>query len=294
MTTSRFLFGRRVICLKEVDGLPLPPVPRLTSWGKQIDLLRELELRKDDVILCAYPKAGTHWLWEMISMLLAGQAVYEPRAKELLMMDLCPIGALDKLHSPRVLNTHLPFSMLPTANMRARRVKVVHVYRNPRDVMMSMYHHFRQFKLEHTETVHQFCNAFLNGKVSYGHYAHYLNQMNTFISDNSDLPVFNVSFEEMKQDTQGVVRRLAEYLEVEAPEILISDIVHACTFHRMKKVDATKKKVRFLGLELEQELYRKGEVGDWRNHLSEEEAETFDKEFNKLLHNDRFPFQYSL
>ena len=96
-------------------------------------------------------------------MLLAGQANYEPRAKELLMMDVTPVKKLRELHAPRVLNTHLPVSMLPTRNMRAKRVKIVHVYRNPRDVMVSMYYHLRQFSMVHTESVQHFCKAFLAG-----------------------------------------------------------------------------------------------------------------------------------
>jgi len=54
------------------------------------------------------------------------------------------------------------------------------------------------------------------------------------------------------------VRKLAEYLEVDATETLISDIVEACSFNRMKKVDETKEQIRFLGMEIGQELYRKG------------------------------------
>ena len=107
--------------------------------------------------------AGTHWVWEVISMLLAGRADYEPRAKELLMLDICPLPKLNKLPAPRVLNSHLPFYMLPTRQLRARRVKVVHVYRNPRDVMVSLFHHMRQFRLQHTQSMQHFFKAFLAG-----------------------------------------------------------------------------------------------------------------------------------
>ena len=56
---GRKVFGKRFLPLGEVEGLPLPPVQlSMVTWKKQIDYIRELELRDDDVILCAYPKAG--------------------------------------------------------------------------------------------------------------------------------------------------------------------------------------------------------------------------------------------
>nr|KAG5713242.1 hypothetical protein BaRGS_007769 [Batillaria attramentaria] len=227
-------------------------------------------------------------------MLLAGQADYEPRAKELLMMDVTRVSKLDKLHSPRVLNTHLPFTMLPAEQMLSRRLKVVHVYRNPRDVMVSMYHHLKQFRLVGTESVHSFVKTFLAGEVIYGHYARYLNQMNRFMNENPELPIYSVSYEDMKSNATDTVRGLAEYLEVPATEVLIADIVAACAFHKLKKVDETKEQVTYLGFQIGQKFYRKGEVGDWENHLTEEEVEMFDREFYKVLDNDRFQFRHKL
>ena len=57
---SRALFGNRILPdLVALEGLPLPPVQlSLQSWKKQVDDIRSMELRQDDVILCAYPKSG--------------------------------------------------------------------------------------------------------------------------------------------------------------------------------------------------------------------------------------------
>lgn len=42
-----------------LEGWALPPKrPRLTSWETHIANLRSLQLRDDDIFLCAYPKAG--------------------------------------------------------------------------------------------------------------------------------------------------------------------------------------------------------------------------------------------
>ena len=77
-------------------------------------------------------------------MLLTGRAEYETRTKESLMLEFLTKETIDSLPSPRILNTHLPFSMLPVGEMRRKGVKVLHVYRNPKDTLVSMYFHFRQ------------------------------------------------------------------------------------------------------------------------------------------------------
>ena len=57
--------------------------------------------------------AGTHWGFEIISMLLNGTAESVPLRKVALMLENTPESELEKLPSPRVLNSHLPMCMLP-------------------------------------------------------------------------------------------------------------------------------------------------------------------------------------
>lgn len=57
------------------------------------------------------------------------------------------------------------------------------------------------------------------------------------------------------------MRRLAEFLGVDVTQELVEDIVEACSFSKMKKVDEIKEQVAFLGMPIGQKLYRKGK---WR------------------------------
>ena len=93
-------------------------------------------------------------------MLLTGKVEYETRTKENLMIDFITKEAIDNLDSPRILNTHLPFSMLPVQQMREKGVKVLHVY--PKDTLVSIYFHFRQvFPNLKDYTLLQFLQMFL-------------------------------------------------------------------------------------------------------------------------------------
>ena len=77
-------------------------------------------------------------------MLLAGKAEYENRTKEFNMMEAIDVEVMQKEPSPRILNTHLPIRMLPNQVKDGKKVKVIHVYRNPKDVMVSFYFHMVQ------------------------------------------------------------------------------------------------------------------------------------------------------
>lgn len=49
------------------------------------------------------------------------------------------------LPSPRFIKTHLPYHLLPRQlrNGDKKNVKIIYVYRNPKDVCISYYHHYK-------------------------------------------------------------------------------------------------------------------------------------------------------
>ena len=71
-------------------------------------------------------------------MLQRGQAVYDKRTAESTFLDVQRIELLSELDSPRLLVSHMPFDLLPE-QLKAKRTKIVHVYRNPRAVLVSFY-----------------------------------------------------------------------------------------------------------------------------------------------------------
>lgn len=85
---------------------------------------------------------GTHWVWEIITMLLKQKAEYHPLTREHVFLDVIDdLSSLDTLPSPRVFNTHMPYRWLPREHFKAGR-KVINVIRNPKDVAVSWYCHW--------------------------------------------------------------------------------------------------------------------------------------------------------
>ena len=77
-------------------------------------------------------------MYRVIDMLQRGQAVYDKRCVESTFLDLQRIELISELDSPRLLSSHVPFDLLPE-QVKAKRTKMVHVYRNPRAVLVSVY-----------------------------------------------------------------------------------------------------------------------------------------------------------
>lgn len=83
---------------------------------------------------------GTHWVWEVMMMLLRGQAETITFKKSLHMIEFNSAANISEFQSPRVLNSHVLYADLPH-EVHTRRLKIVFVCRNPKDVAVSLYNH---------------------------------------------------------------------------------------------------------------------------------------------------------
>ncbi|XP_033752290.1 sulfotransferase family cytosolic 1B member 1-like isoform X1 [Pecten maximus] len=135
--------GREVACVQVDDmfrtlyNVSLGQVPDLRVTLK---LVREMRMRTDDILICAYVKAGTHWMWEIVNMLLKGSAEYDKTTKEENMIDFHFPAEFDNLPSPRVFNTHFTWRHLPS-EINEKKCKIIFLQRNPKDTAVSYFHH---------------------------------------------------------------------------------------------------------------------------------------------------------
>lgn len=89
------------------------------------------------------PLSGSHWVWEIVGMLLRGEATYVKEGKESMFLEaLDDLDTINQMASPRPLNTHVPFRWLPRRHIE-NGGRIVHVVRNPKDVAVSMFYHFK-------------------------------------------------------------------------------------------------------------------------------------------------------
>lgn len=245
-----------------------------------IEALVNLDIREDDVLLATYPKSGTHWMWEVIRMLRQGSAAYSTSRKESVQLEFAELPSVDAEPSPRTLDSHLPMCFLPR-QIKDKKIKIVHVARNPKDVLVSMFYHFGQL-CPTTLTLGHLMEKYVANECAMAHQLDYLRQLQQYKKDNPDVPIATFYFEDMKMNPTQVTRDLAKFLDIPVTDELVEQIVDACSFSKLKTADENRAPASGAhkggpgGPKRKLNIYRKGQVGDWKNNLTVAQSEVMD------------------
>nr|XP_034308871.1 sulfotransferase family cytosolic 1B member 1 isoform X3 [Crassostrea gigas] len=262
--------------LVHYDGCCFPPFPPLAKDAKKhLEALQNMKTRDDDVIMITFPKCGTHWVWEIITMLLKQKAEYHPLTREHVFLDVIDdLSSLDTLPSPRVFNTHMPYRWLPREHFKAGR-KVVNVIRNPKDVAVSWYCHWHSSNELGCGSISwsEFFEEVVMGqyKNAFGGYFNFQRELYHAIKSNEGYSLCTLYYENLKKDPVSEILKLANYLGVPCTTSLATAIAEKCSFQNLKQAsDEMKdhgeemKVMKEMGRD-PPKFYRKGEVGDWKN-----------------------------
>ena len=253
--------------------------------------VHNIDIRDDDVILISYPKSGCHWLWEMTRMLRAGTPHVETVEKENYMMEYKVRAELDTLTSPRTFNTHLYFHQLPK-KVQDGKVKLLFIYRNPKDVAVSFYnHHLKLPEYEYSgKFADYFPELFLKDRVDYGDIFKYTRDWEAVMDSRPDLPVFSLSYEGLHTDTFSWAKKLAQFLGSSADDATVQQIVDKCSFGNMLQ----RKGKEWVDDKGNSVMYRKGKVGDWKTWFTVAQSEMMDAICRDKMKGSRIQFQYTL
>lgn len=196
---------------------------------------------KDDVVLMTYPTSGTHWMQQIMQLIVyRGRSVTthsEFRERSPFIEDYGKRISEVTTHShPRILTTHFKPGKL-AINQSS---KYVYVARNPWDLCASLYEQCQQTPLcPLLITFEEFLPMFLRGYMPYGSYFPHVNAGYALRNEQN---VFFVTYEEIAEDTAGVVVRLAEFLgsshgrAVREDAELLSEIIRKCRPDFMKEL----------------------------------------------------------
>ncbi|CAN7938057.1 unnamed protein product [Ixodes hexagonus] len=293
MTTSR-----RVPATQNIDG-------QLCNFYFNPTLYRQVptfEPQDGDVIQVTYPRSGSHWVQQIIQLILSrGQSV-ETYSEFMEKAPFLEIQELKTTEAPRLLRTH--FSM---SNLRlSEKAKYIYVARNPWDCCVSCYHFARETPSADFSngTFDDFLDAFLGAKIGFGDYfEHVLSGYN----HRKDPNVFFVTYEELQRNKKEVILRLANFLGehhrkvIEENKDVFQRVLEKSAVPFMKNIMKTNpeeilKVVAKNSPELQTahlfsnqkprkttdlQILRKGIVGDWKQHFTPENAEKMQAAINE-------------
>ena len=219
-------------------------------------------LRK--VLVNGCPKSGTTWMVKLLTSLSGYRTVGNFR------------GDFDRYRNVKpgdVVHGHDPYRQRLSELLAEEDVTVVMITRDPRDQAVSRLHHARRDSTHpfHEDilsmTLDEGLMASIDGGTSIRGVVSSIRFSENWIRNVPDLHV--VSYEDLSENTVDQLRTTLNYLGIDLDSKLIRKIVDRNRFERLTVGRKLWIKARLPGEEDVQSHFRKGIVGDWKNHFSQ-------------------------
>ncbi|KAK1629802.1 hypothetical protein QYE76_004117 [Lolium multiflorum] len=245
--------------------------------------------RADDIILATQPKCGTTWL-KALAFTITNRSRYSFADHPLLtrnpqhvvpFIEIPGLGTdhtdIETLPSPRLLATHMPMSLLPRGTTSSCGCRIVYLCRDPKDALVSRLHYENRVvkgcNLSMDSAFSMFCEGFSPYGPFWDHCLEYWKE-SLARPDN----VLFLKYEEIMADPVQAVRALANFLGVpltkeEESSGVAQEVARLCSFETLTGLQVN----QVGGVDRGNKVYldnsvffRKGKVGDWTNHMTQE------------------------
>ncbi|KAJ1448109.1 P-loop containing nucleoside triphosphate hydrolase protein [Pelagophyceae sp. CCMP2097] len=260
-----------------VRGVPQNPLFDVAMFE---DLIDKFETRNDDVFICTYVKAGTTWCQQIVTLLLndgeQGDLSYGEQVPWL--EALCAPDTLahreapghsraiiDATEGPRYFKSHATVADLPRG--AAPGVRIVAVARNPKDTVVSLFHHASSKpEFGYTGDFETFLRIFLTGHAENGSWFKHAVEWHQYSIRHPQHCLW-LTYEQMIADHRGAVVQIAKFLGKPTRGPTIDRTVANSTMKSMK----SNKKAN-IGLN----HLRRGGIGGWRDYFTVSQSNCFD------------------
>ncbi|KAJ7342300.1 hypothetical protein JRQ81_010045 [Phrynocephalus forsythii] len=251
--------------------------PKHLCHAETFAALETMEVRKDDMLVVAYPKCGTNWALQILNDMVAAHYGVLPMEKTLPMLEFGQPEKFQKIKeqpSPRVFATHLHYDNIPKSFFE-NKVKILVIFRNPKDTAVSYYHFYNKNPLlPTTSSWDEFFQMFMRGEVGWRSYFEHALAWDKHMDEGN---VRIMIYEELKENLYEGVKQIADFYEFPLSEEKIQSIAEKATFQTMSS-EGPKRLGAFASV-----LFRKGEVGDWKTLFTEAQSQEMDAKFEECL-----------
>uniref|UniRef100_A0A0N4Z8F3 Sulfotransfer_1 domain-containing protein n=1 Tax=Parastrongyloides trichosuri TaxID=131310 RepID=A0A0N4Z8F3_PARTI len=265
--------------LFEIDGILQQPFVS----KKNLYSARELVPRDDDVFVVTTPKSGTTWNL-FICLNLLRDNYMKGGSQEMFtdapFLESFTKEVLDMFPVRRIFKTHFYYDWIP----KSKTAKYIYTVRNPKDVLISYFHHIRNMKINEWEDgdFNVMFDMFMNDRIESGGYFMHVKSWLPHIHEEN---VLFLVYEEMCRDLKGNIIKIAKFLGGKANKVLenekiLDEVVETCTFKSMKdkndlfSSDITMRTKTFI---------RKGGSKNWKKYLTKEQSDLIDAKFNEYF-----------
>nr|DBA25566.1 TPA: hypothetical protein GDO54_009942 [Pyxicephalus adspersus] len=254
-----------------------------------VESMKNLKVRNDDVFLVTYPKSGTIWTQQILSLITSEG--HRNGTEKINTNERVPWLEFPQLNenidhnsrpSPRMFVSHLSEAFVPR-ELKNKKGKVIYVMRNPKDVMKSFYH-FQDIAVlaEKSPNFDHFFEKFLDGEVYAGKW---FDHVRGWYTHKNDYNILFLKYEDMIKDLRSTVKKVCSFLGIKLDDEAMDIVVKKASFKEMKN-DPLANKDNMPEDLIDKKLgsfMRKGQVGDWKNLMTVAQNETFDKIFQEKM-----------
>ncbi|XP_055991551.1 sulfotransferase 2A1-like [Sorex fumeus] len=270
---------------KRINGVLFPTV--IFTPAFMTEEWHNFLFKDEDVLLLTYPKSGTNWMIEILSLI---RSKGDPKwIQSVPIWDRSPwietkkgFEVLKDQKGPRFMTSHLPIQFMPKSFSNAK-VKVIYVIRNPRDVLVSGHLFWKGLKyVQEAESMEQYFDWFLQGNVPYGSW---FDHIHGWMPRRDQENFLLLSYEELKRDTRNSVQKICRFLGMELGPEALDSVLENSSFQAMKDNKMSNYSlVDGVAIDLKTStMMRKGVYGDWKNHFTVAQAEIFDEIYQEKM-----------
>ncbi|CAN6973681.1 unnamed protein product [Brassica oleracea var. botrytis] len=272
-----------------------------------ISFQKHFQPQDTDIILASTPKSGTTWLKALTVALLERSKHHDdhpmnhpllsnnPHALVPLLESSAPdLTKFSPSSSTRLFSTHMPLHTLKEG-LKGSPCKIVFMCRNAKDALISRMHFRCKYeKIEvNSSVLEPMFESLCRGVTFYGPiWDNVLSYWRGSLEDPNH--VLFMKYEEMKEEPCVQLKRLAEFLgfpftEQEEERGVVEKILELCSLRSLSDLEANKSGKTVNGVD-HKFFFRKGEVGDWKNHLTPEMESKIDTIIEEKLRGSGLSF----